>query len=70
MEDLAHASTLIKPGHIRVIFGADPDCYPGQWVIRVSDADPVSTLTGGTMQCQDTISMEKIMFLWSDTKIG
>jgi len=44
----AHASTLINPGRIRVIY------YPGQRVIRVSDGidniiygdgDPVSTLS-------------------------
>jgi len=40
----AHASTLIKPGHIWVRSGSDPDHYPGQWVIRVSDVDPVATL--------------------------
>ena len=39
-----HASTLIDPGHIWVVSGSDPDCYPGQWVIRVSEVDPVSTL--------------------------
>ena len=27
--------------------GSDPDYYPGHWVIRVSDADPVSTLNHG-----------------------
>ena len=30
---------------IRVISGSDPDCYPGQRVIRVSSCDPVSTLS-------------------------
>ena len=40
----ARASILIKPGQIRVRSGSDPDYYPGQWVIRVSDVDPVSTL--------------------------
>ena len=39
-----HTSTLIKLGHIQVRSGSDPDYYPGQWVIWVSDADPVSTL--------------------------
>ena len=42
----ARASILIKPGHIRVRSGSDPEWYPGQWVIRVSDPDPVSTLVG------------------------
>ena len=28
--------------------GSDPDCYPGQWVIRVSSSDPVSTLIHNT----------------------
>ena len=36
---------LIQPGHIRVKSGSDPDYYPGQWVIRVSGTDLVSTLT-------------------------
>ena len=40
----ADASTLIKPGHILVRVGSDLDYYLGQWVIRVSDAEPVSTL--------------------------
>jgi len=40
----AHASTLINLGRIRVKSGYDPDYYPGQRVIRVSDGDPVSTL--------------------------
>ena len=35
---------LIKPGHIPITSGSDPHYYPGQWVIRVSDADPVVTL--------------------------
>ena len=39
-----HASPLIKPGHILVRSESDLDYYPGQWVIRVSDSDPVSTL--------------------------
>ena len=39
---------LYKPGHIRVISGSDPDYYPGQWVIWVSDGDPVSTLEAVT----------------------
>ena len=37
---LSHASALVNPGQS----GSDPDCYPGQWVIRVSSSDPVSTL--------------------------
>ena len=37
------ASNLIKLGHIRIKSEYDPD-YPGQWVIQVSDADPVLTL--------------------------
>ena len=28
-----------------MLSGSDPDCYPGQWVIRVSSSDPVSTLS-------------------------
>ena len=36
---------LIKPGRIRVTFGPDPHYFLGQWVIRVSDGDPVATLT-------------------------
>jgi len=40
----AHASTLIKLGHIWVSSGSDPDYYPGQWVIWVSDADLVAML--------------------------
>ena len=34
----------MQPGHIRVKSGSDPDSNPGQWVIRVSGTDPVSTL--------------------------
>ena len=34
-----HVSTLIKP-----ISGSDLDYYPGQLVIRLSDADPVHTI--------------------------
>ena len=37
-------ASLIQLGHIRVRSGFDPDYYPGQWVIRVSGTDPVSTL--------------------------
>jgi len=39
-----HASILIKPGHIWDGFRSDPDYYLGQWVIWVSDVDPVSML--------------------------
>ena len=35
---------LIKPGHIRVTSGSNLHYYPGQWVIQVSDGDPVATL--------------------------
>ena len=40
----AHSPTLIDPGHTWVTSGSDPDYYPGQWVIWVSDADAISTL--------------------------
>ena len=33
-----------QAGQKRVISGSDPDYYMGQWVIRVSDVDPVATL--------------------------
>ena len=39
MQISAHASTLIKPAHIQITPG---NYYPGQWVIWVNDADPVS----------------------------
>ena len=45
LERLVVSTNLIKPGRIRVTSGSDPDYYPGQWVIRVSGGDPVSTLT-------------------------
>ena len=44
LDRLAVSTDLIKPGRIRVTSGSDPDYYPGQWVIRVSGSDPVSTL--------------------------
>ena len=40
----AHATTLIKPGHIQVKSWSDSSYYPGQWVIQASDTDLVSTL--------------------------
>ena len=43
-DGLVVSTHLIKPGHIRVISGSDLHYYPGQWVIQVSDGDPVATL--------------------------
>ena len=41
---LVVSTHLIKLGRIWVTFGSDPHYYPGQWVIRVSDGDPVATV--------------------------
>ena len=43
-DGLVASTHLIKLGRIRVISGSDPHYYLGQWVIRVSDGDPVATL--------------------------
>ena len=42
-DGLVVSTHLIKLGCIRVTSGSDPHYYPGQWVIRVSDGDPVAT---------------------------
>ena len=44
LDDLVVLTHVIKPGCIRVISRSDPHYYPSQWVIRVSDGDPVATL--------------------------
>ena len=44
---------LIKSGHIQVKSGSDLDYYLGQWVIQVSDADPVSTLVPTLLSTQN-----------------
>ena len=36
--------SFISTGHIQVKSGSDLDYYLGQWIIRVSGTDPVSTL--------------------------
>ena len=60
-----HARTLIKMSHIQVRSRSDSECYPGQWVIRVSDADPVLTLMHTTIitiiKCQ-CITVKLICF--------
>ena len=52
--------TLIDPSHIHTSRSC-PDYYPGQWLIRVSDADSVSSL-GCTQVCWQSII---IMYTWS-----
>jgi len=41
-----------------IYLGSEPDRYPGQWVIRISSSDPVTTLIH--VECQIKMRLELI----------
>ena len=49
-------------GQKRVIFGSDPDYSMGQWVIQVSDIDPVATLVCMSVHCLGCLDVHDYLY--------